>query len=183
VPELLLTCVQRYLKDPKGFEAKLLGRCVLLYEPPEEKPNADDPDDADSFRFRTSSGVTGSALGGGDPTVAYLEKTKDNAFLEKTKDNAFQRRVTLGRTGNNDIEIDAQSVSRFHAWFVRDENTDQWMLVDAGSKNGTEVSGKKLKPKVPMALLNAARLKVGQVELSFFTPAGFVAHLKRRSEQ
>jgi hypothetical protein len=172
VPELLLTCLQRYLKDPKGFEAKLSGRSVLMYEPPEHAPTPlGENEDSAAFRFRTASGVTGTAMGGGDPTVAYLEKTKDNAF---------QRRVTLGRTGNNDIEIDSPSVSRFHAWFVRDEKSDRWTIVDANSKNGTQVAGKKLAPKVPEPLPNGSRVKVGQVELTFFTADGFLAQLKRR---
>ncbi len=174
MPELLLTCIQRYLKDPKGFESKLSGRSVLMYEPPSlTAVPLEDNEDSAAFRFRTASGVTGTALGGGDPTVAYLEKTKDNAF---------QRRVTLGRTANNDIEIDSPSVSRFHAWFVRDEKAARWTIVDAGSKNGTHVGGKKLTPKLPEPLSNAARVKVGQVELSFFTADGFLSQLKRRGE-
>jgi len=174
VPELLITCVQRFLKDPKGFEAKLGARCVLVYEPVGDAATEalDDNEDSAAFRFRTSSGVTGSAMGGGDPTVAYLEKTKDNAF---------QSRITLGRTGNNDIEIDAQSVSRFHAWFVRDEKSGAWTIVDAGSKNGTQVAGQRLKPKAPHPLANGSQLKVGDVPLTFFTPAGFIAQLGLRS--
>lgn len=162
------------MKDPVGFEAKLGDRSVLLYEPPLDpsaSEEADDAEDSAAFRFRTASGV-GTTLGGGDPTVAYLEKTKDNAF---------QRRVTLGRTGNNDIEIDAASVSRFHAWFVRDEKSNAWSIIDAGSKNGTKMAGSKLTPKKPMALVNAVRLQVGQVELTYFTSQGFLAQLKRRS--
>lgn len=172
--ELLLTCLQRFIKDPKTFESKLAGRAVLLFEPAEatEEEAANDPEDSAAFRFRTASGVSGLTLGGGDPTVAYLEKTKDNAF---------QRRVTLGRTGNNDIEIDAPSVSRFHAWFVRDEKTEAWTIIDAGSKNGTQVAGKKLVPKKPADLINASRVRVGQVDLTFFTAEGFLVQLKRRS--
>ena len=173
MPELLLTCLQRYLKDPKAFALKLSGRCVLMYEPAKlpALDDADSDEDGGSFRFRTASGVSGGAIGGGDPTVAYLEKTKDNAF---------QRRITLGRTGNNDIEIDAPSVSRFHAWFSRDEKTEAWTIVDAGSKNGTQVAGRKLTAKVAHPLANGLRLRVGQIELTFFSAEGFLAQLKRR---
>jgi hypothetical protein len=166
--------MQRYLKDPKAFEGKLSGRCVLLYDPPGQPSVETENDDEDSaaFQFRTASGVTGTALGGGDPVVAYLEKTKDNAF---------QRRVTLGRTANNDIEIDSASVSRFHAWFVRDEKVQKWTIVDAGSKNGTQVGGRKLVPKIPEPLANGARVKVGQVELTFYSAEGFLSQLKVRS--
>lgn len=174
MPEPLLTCLQRHLKDPKSFEARLAGRAVLLYEPPEDKPGAGDAgaEDSNSFRFRTASGVTNPAIGSTEPSVAYLEKTKDNAF---------QRRITLGRTGNNDIEIDSPSVSRFHAWFQRDEPSDGWAIVDAGSKNGTHVAGKKLVAKKPAVLPNNTRLKVGHVELTFFTAQGFLKALERRS--
>ncbi len=164
--------MQRYFKDPRIFETKLAGRCVLLYEPPlDPGPRDDDDEDSAAFRFRTASGVSGSAIGGGDPTIAYLEKTKDNAF---------QRRITLGRTGNNDIEIDAASVSRFHAWFEKNEKTDAWSIVDAGSKNGTVVGSKALKPKAGEPLTNGIKVKVGQVALTFFTAAGFLAHVKDR---
>ena len=47
--------------------------------------------------------------------------------------------------------------------------------------NGTQVSGKKLTAKVPMALADGTRMIVGQVELTFFTADGFLAQLKRRS--
>jgi len=172
LPELLLTCVQRYFKDPKIFETKLAGRCVLLYEPPlDPGPRSDDDEDSAAFRFRTASGVSGSALGGGDPTLAYLEKTKDNAFV---------RRITLGRTGNNDIEIDAASVSRFHAWFEKGEKTDVWSIVDAGSKNGTVVGSKTLKPKAAEPLTNGIKIKVGQIAVTFFTAAGILVQLKAR---
>ncbi len=174
MPEPLLICLQRHVKDPKAFEARLAGRAVLLYEPPEEKPHVgdDDPQDSASFRFRTASGVTDATIGAGEPTVVYLEKTKDNAF---------QRRITLGRTANNDVEIDAPSVSRFHGWFQRDEPSDGWAIVDAGSKNGTQVGGKKLVPKKPTPLSNNTRLKVGHVELTFFTAAGFLKALEKRA--
>ena len=176
MPEPLLICLQRHIKDPKAFAVRLAGRAVLLYEPPEEKVPTllgdDEPQDSAAFRFRTASGVTDPAFGTGEPTVAYLEKTKDNAF---------QRRVTLGRTANNDIEIDAPSVSRFHAWFQRDEPSDGWAIVDAGSKNGTHLGGKKLLAKKPAPLTNNTKLKVGHVELTFFTALGFLKALERRS--
>jgi hypothetical protein len=175
LPEPLLLCLQRHLKDAKAFEARLAGRAVLLYEPPDDDaPLGSDEgelQDSAAFRFRTVSGVTDNSMGSGEPTVAYLEKTKDNAF---------QSRITLGRTGNNDIEIDAPSVSRFHAWFQRDEAADGWVIIDAGSKNGTHVAGKKLTPKKPAALANNTKLKVGHVELTFFTASGFIKSLNKR---
>lgn len=171
MPESLLAWFNRYMDDPKKLEARLAGRPVLLYEPPElpePEPGADEDDD---FQFRTQSGVTVPVIGGGEP-IAVL--------VEKTKDNAFQRRVTIGRTSNNDIVLEDASVSRFHAWL---ESTDRqgWTVVDAGSRNGTYVSGKKLVAKAPSALTSGSKLKVGTIELTFLTAEGFVKLLKQKA--
>lgn len=171
MPESLLAWFNRYMDDPKKLEARLGGRPVLLYEPPEEPEAPPGDDEDDDFQFRTQSGVTVPVIGGGEP-VAVL--------VEKTKDNAFQRRVTIGRTSNNDIVLEDTSVSRFHAWLQLD---DTWAIVDAGSRNGTYVSGKKLIAKVPSALVSGAKLKVGTIELTFLTAEGFVRLLKRRSSE
>ncbi len=169
--------MQLFQDDPAGFEKRLKGRSVLLYEPPEE-PGQDGEDDElgaeeptkTAYRFRTASGEGDLMLGGGEPMVVYLEKTKDNAF---------QRRVTLGRTANNDVVIDAQSVSRFHAWFERDPGGD-WHLADAGSKNGTLLSGQKLPPKKPVALASGNKIRVGLLELTFLSPSAFLKLLNGR---
>ncbi len=89
--------------------------------------------------------------------------------------------MTLGRTANNDIEIDSPSVSRFHAWFQKDETSEVWTIVDAGSKNGTELADKKLVSKKPTALRNGDKVTVGQISLTFFTAEGFIAHLEGRA--
>ncbi len=172
--EPLLSVLQNYHDDPSGFERKLKGRSVLLYEPPEEpgakKIGVGDEEEAtsSSFRFRTASGEGDLPLGGGEPLVVYLEKTKDNAF---------QRRITLGRTANNDIVIDNPSVSRFHAWFERDPSGD-WLVADAGSKNGTQLSGQKLPAKKATLLASGNKVRVGLLELTFLSTSGFLKLLK-----
>ena len=80
---------------------------MLLYD---RRPSGPE-DSADDYQFRTQSGQEVTAIGGGDPLAAVIEKSKDNAF---------QRRVTVGRTANNDIVLEDASVSRFHAWFQDD---------------------------------------------------------------
>jgi pSer/pThr/pTyr-binding forkhead associated (FHA) protein len=172
VAEPLLACIQRFLQDPKTFESRLNGRSVLLYEPV-EAPGSDGeaPASEDSYAFRTVSGVGEAQIGGGDPTVSYLEKTRDNAFV---------RRITLGRTSNNDVIIDSPSVSRFHAWFQQEEGGGGWNVVDAGSKNGTELNGKRLPAKRPQPLTNGAQVKVGQIVLGYYTAKGLIALLKER---
>ena len=155
------------IEDPKQFEAQLKGRSVLVYE-----PRAETEDSSAGHRLRTSSGVHGSVIGGGDPVVCVLEKSKDNVF---------QRRITMGRTSNNDIVLDDASVSRFHGWLQKDEGSGRWTLTDAGSKNGTWVSSVKLSPKKPVVLENGAKVKVGSLELTFFTAHGFNLLIKQRT--
>ena len=167
MPEPLVTCLQRYLDDAKTFERRVAGRCVLVYEPPE----ADEDEDTEAhFRFRTVSGQRDAVMGGGEPVVV---------FLEKTKDNAMRHRITLGRTANNDIVLDDASVSRFHAWFEKTA-AGGWTLADAGSKNGTELEGAPLAPKRPATLENGNRVKIGQIDLTFLTAAGFLKFLRSK---
>lgn len=166
--EPLLAWVARLSKDPKGCETRLAGRCVLVYEPPEVEPTGDGDSD---YQFRTVSGITPVGFGGGQPMVFLLTKTRDNAF---------QRRITVGRTSNNDLPVDDGSVSRFHAWFQRADEVSSWHVVDAGSKNGTTLNGRPLAAKKPQALESGARVRVGKVELTFFDASGFLRLLKQR---
>jgi hypothetical protein len=62
--------------------------------------------------------------------------------LEKRAEAArsFTTRITVGRTRNCDIVLREPSVSKFHAWFERDDN-DVFYVADAGSSNGTRLNG------------------------------------------
>ncbi len=163
--ETLLLWFNRFTDNPGKVRDRLNGRPVLLYEPPETLTPSPDQD----YLFRTQSGITVPVMGGGDPMAAVVEKTKENAFMQ---------RVTIGRTNNNDIVLEDVSVSRFHAFLEQDEGV--WKLVDAGSRNGTLVGGKKLSVRVGVVLQNGALLRIGSVALTFFTANGFLEHLKRR---
>src|SRR5207248_1189365 len=102
-------------------------------------------------------------------------------FVEKSVKNAFADEVTLGRTANNDITIEDNSVSRFHAYFApskKGREGKQWSVVDAKSTAGTWLSGKKLTPRAPALVSAAMRLKVGDVELQFLDPEGFWKYLR-----
>jgi hypothetical protein len=84
--------------------------------------------------------------------------------------------VTAGRTPNNDICIDDESVSRFHAVFARDDRTDLWSLVDVGSKNGIKVAGTRLEPQKPRVLEAREELIIGTVPMLFLLPETFRAY-------
>lgn len=163
--EPLLTWYQHFAVDAQAARRRLAGRCVLVYEPPERSD--------EEFQFQTSGGVFDVPMGGSEPVVATIEKTQSNAF---------QRRVTIGRTSNNDIEIADASVSRFHAWLEKTEDGQGWQLADAASRNGTQVAGRRLEPRQPQVLTPGQKLKVGGVALTYHSPESFFADLERRSK-
>ncbi|MBL8951149.1 MAG: FHA domain-containing protein [Myxococcaceae bacterium] len=99
-------------------------------------------------------------------------------FVEKSVKNAFTDEVTVGRTSNNDVTIEENSVSRFHAYFKPGAKGAGWTLVDAKSTAGTYVGGKKLEPKTPVVLTNAAVVRIGDVELQFLEPKGFWQYMQ-----
>ncbi len=54
----------------------------------------------------------------------------------------FKDRLTIGRTANNDIQLNARYISRRHAVIATDKG--QTRLIDWGSKNGVFVNNKKV---------------------------------------
>lgn len=165
--ETLLLWFNRFTDDPSKVRARLAGRPVLVYEPPTEDTIDEDDDD---YQLRTQSGLSMPSIGGGDPMAVVIEKTKDNAF---------QRRITIGRTANNDIVLDDTSVSRFHAWLEQDNQ--EWVLVDAGSRNGSTVAGRKIVARAPSLLTNGLVLRIGALQLTYYTAQGFLDMLHRRA--
>jgi hypothetical protein len=169
--ETLLLWFNRFTDDPTKVKARLNGRPVLMYEPAEEPSIASGEDD--DYVFKTQSGISVPAIGGGDPMAAVVEKTKENAF---------KQRVTIGRTSNNDIVLEDNSVSRFHAYLEQAED-GEWGLVDAGSRNGSFVGGRRLSVRTRVALLNGNSVRIGAVQLTYFSAGGFLEMLKRRADE
>jgi len=60
--------------------------------------------------------------------------------IEKRVETAtYMERISVGRARNQDVVLRHASVSKFHAWFQRDER-GTWRVADAGSKNGTRIN-------------------------------------------
>jgi hypothetical protein len=95
--------------------------------------------------------------------------------LTKKQGAAFPDRITIGRTSNNDIVINDTSVSRLHAYVKR--VSDRWIVADAGSKNGSSLLGLTLEPRREQALPSRAQLKLGDVDLTFYTASDLYAAL------
>jgi pSer/pThr/pTyr-binding forkhead associated (FHA) protein len=54
----------------------------------------------------------------------------------------FKDRLTIGRTAHNDIQLNAQFISRQHAVIVTENGNTK--IVDWGSKNGVLVNEKRV---------------------------------------
>ena len=69
--------------------------------------------------------------------------------------------TTIGRSASNDIEVDAEGISRQHASIRRD--TDGFFVSDLGSTNGTFVNGEQVGSE-PRRLSDGDRIELGGME-------------------
>jgi serine/threonine protein kinase len=72
-------------------------------------------------------------------------------------------KITIGRTRDNDIALDSNRVSRFHAAIVRGDGG--WLVEDLNSGNGTIVNGEQLHGS--HMLSNRDRITIGDAVLEF----------------
>ena len=112
--------------------------------------------------------------GAGSRLVALGSSPPREYSLDKTT-------IAIGTHPANDVVLDDTSVSRFHGWLQKDDGSGKWTVTDAGSKNGTWVASLKLSAKKPVILENGARLRVGNLELTFYTSVGFRALIQQRA--
>jgi pSer/pThr/pTyr-binding forkhead associated (FHA) protein len=80
------------------------------------------------------------------------------------------RRLSVGRTKENDLSIDDPSISKYHASLMLD---DQGILqvADTGSTNGTFVNGERIEYGKSVAISERDKVRFGLVEASFQVPA------------
>jgi hypothetical protein len=88
----------------------------------------------------------------------------------------FSERVTLGRARNSDVVLRHESVSKFHAWFARDEQ-NAYFVADASSRNGTWRNGVVLSGAETARLASGDLLRFGSVEATYCDAATLHAAL------
>lgn len=154
---------RRFLGNRAELE-KSVDCPVLIWETPTSR--AADP------ALPTLTGTTQHRPLGGDALVMEVRKVVGAA-------NPFVFGVTVGRVDTNDIVIDDGSVSRFHAYLQLDAKLGRWVVVDAESKNGTWVAGKKVGPQERTPVADTARLRFGFVEVTFLEPRTFISRLAK----
>lgn len=74
----------------------------------------------------------------------------------------FKDRLTIGRTANNDIQLNVRYISRRHAVIATDKG--QTRLIDWGSKNGVFVNNKRVSEKF---LTSGDIVKIGESEFRY----------------
>ncbi|MGE0710098.1 MAG: FHA domain-containing protein [Planctomycetota bacterium] len=141
--------------DPEAFRARHPHH-VLVVEPfaVEEEPE-----------LSTSAG---GDFAGGLPMVYPIARQDSHALGD---------RVTIGRTGNNDIHINAPDVSKYHAYLVREGDT--FSYVDADSKFGSWVNDAPVAAGERVRLSSGDRLRIASVKATIFDPEGFQVHVCR----
>jgi hypothetical protein len=76
--------------------------------------------------------------------------------------------TSIGRERDNDLMLLDLKASRHHAQVYLDADTDQWMLDDSGSANGTFLNDMRITG--PTLLRSGDRITVGETELALTIP-------------
>jgi len=100
----------------------------------------------------------------GRPTELHLRKCiflrqAGSRRLERVFDQAL---VTIGAMDDNDMVINEETVSRYHAKVVQEE--EGYVLSDLGSTNGTYINGVRIREAY---LQTGCALRLGNLELTF----------------
>jgi hypothetical protein len=83
--------------------------------------------------------------------------------------------LSLGRAPTCAIEVHDGTLSSRHLVFTGGGSA--WQVFDAGSKNGSQLDGERLSPNLLTRLKSGARLRPGQVLLTFYAPSGMYERL------
>lgn len=144
------------------------------------------PKDAQGVLVFSPSVLGHSEPGDGFWTVGYASGaqprdgvTPDDyvAWVRKRQGGVFTRLIGLGRTRNNDIVLPFDDISKYHAYFTISPSDGGISVADAGSKNGTFLSGTRLEPKTPETIESGETLGFGNHGGLFFGRASFVSLL------
>ncbi|MBN2497963.1 MAG: FHA domain-containing protein [Deltaproteobacteria bacterium] len=85
--------------------------------------------------------------------------------------------VLIGRKEENDLVLNHESVSGFHA-SVHHVAGNRYALQDRGSTNGTRLNGTSIEPERKVGLREGDVLTLGSCSFLFYTPGGLYDMLK-----
>jgi pSer/pThr/pTyr-binding forkhead associated (FHA) protein len=101
------------------------------------------------------------------------------AFLRKRPGaNRFEAMITIGRATNNDVVINYPKISKFHAYVVG--SGESQAIVDAKSKQGTTVCGRRLDPQTEQAGLEPGdEVRLADLVLVYHSSESLYEYLTR----
>jgi len=94
------------------------------------------------------------------------------AKLAKRAGDAFPSFIWVGREPKCDVVLPFDGVSKLHAQFILRPGGEMDLL-DTGSVNGTFLEGERLQDNTPRRVRDGSRIRMGPLEMTYRTPAGF----------
>ena len=83
--------------------------------------------------------------------------------------NVFSERISVGRARTNDIVLRHHSVSKFQAWFEKDED-DRFHLAGGKATNPTLMNGIEVPRASPVSVASGDEIRFGDVSAIFCAP-------------
>ena len=109
---------------------------------------------------------------------SYIEISETLA-LTKSLEDTYTKRITVGRSKNNDIVLLSPKVSKLHCTFQPMDNGASYHITDMGSVNGTWVNKMRLRSKRPQKLKNGDKVAFWRFEFEFMDLVTLIAQLKK----
>jgi hypothetical protein len=99
--------------------------------------------------------------------------------VERKRYSGDDPKISVGRAPICDVVLPFSALSKVHA-YVQEESADNWLVSDAGSRNGTLVNGVRLASTQSARLKDGTTLRFGDVTARFVLPSSFWADVRRR---
>ena len=147
-------------------QAVRLGDVELRFVPV-EAPKLVRPPARESIGAQAGTMIMAGPSGSAAPNVYGLlrVKTPDGKSREFGLD---QPTITIGRSSDNQLTLDENSVSRRHARLTVESG--RLMIEDLGSANGTYIGSQRLAPQNPGLVSEDQVVRVGDVEIRYVPP-------------
>jgi hypothetical protein len=125
-----------------------------------------------SFETMVGSGIR-------NPLRRTLKDMMVYPIIKNGPDSA-QNIITVGRVSKCDIQLEHQSISRFHAYFQFEPGSRSYTVADAGSLNGTRVNMVRLKKNKPTPVKGGASIMFGKAfGVTFHTAATILDYMEQ----
>ena len=136
-----------------------------------------------NFQFETFIGESSNdqPLDFTADTVSQVSKI---SLIEVRKHSvcSYTNVICIGRTANNDIVFPHNTISKFHAYIVRNQAKDRYELFDAGSTNGTWINNRRPKAHRGQLLNNFDCIQFGPcIQVVYLTKRGYHDYLQQAS--